>query len=305
MPHISNRSIRNGEDFQRIRDLLVTTHSISPPGFNWEVRRWDGMRFYNPSPDWDSALETRVQLWESSDDQLLGAVIDEGHGDTHLQVHPRYRHDIEEDMLAWAEEHLAPRGTEAGRPFTVAAFEYDRHRRLLLEKRGYEKLDAGGTFYLLRFGLQTMPERQIAESYRLRETRPGNVDDAQRIADLVNAAFNRDFHCAEEHLVFSSHAASFRHDLDLVAEAPDGSFAAYVGLPYDNANRYAIFEPVCTHPDHLRKGLAQTLMWEALRRAKALGAVIASTETGRAVAANRLYESIGFTETYEMSLWHR
>lgn len=208
-------------------------------------------------------------------------------------------------MFAWAEEHLARPVGGAGRQLEIGAFEYDRTRTLLLEKRGYEPSDDGGTFYLLRFGLRTMPEAQLANGYRLRETRPGCVVDAQRIADLLNDAFRRDFHNAEEYLVFASHSPCFRHDLDLVAEAPDGSFASYVGLPYDEQNRYGIFEPVCTHPDHRRKGLAQALMWEALRRARALGAVTASTATVRATAAHRLYESIGFTETYETRVWRR
>lgn len=302
-PTIRSRPLRDDLDIQRVRDLLVETHSISPPGFNWEVRRWDGWRYYNPTGEWDPTWESRVQLWETSDGRLVGAVNPEGTGDAHLQVHPHYRHFVEEEMLAWAEEHLARPVAGGGRQLAVAAFEYDRPRQLQLQKRGYEKLDAGGTFYLLRFGLQAMPDVQLADGYKMRETRPGSAADAQRLADLLNAAFRRDIHNAAEYLVFTENAPCFRHDLDLVAEAPDGSFASYVGLPYDEQNRYAIFEPVCTHPDHLQRGLAQALMWQALRRVQALGAVTASTETGRATAANRLYESIGFTETYEMSVW--
>jgi GNAT superfamily N-acetyltransferase len=305
MPHIRSRPLRDDGDVRRVRDLLVETHLINPPALNWEVRRWDGWRFYNPTPEWNPTWESSVRLWETNNGRLVGAVNAEGSGDAHLQVHPHYRPFIEEEMLAWAEEHLARPVAGAGRQLTIGVYEYDRPRKLLLEKRGYEKSDAGGTFYLLRFGLQTMPEVRLADGYQLRETRPGSAEDAQRIADLLNAAFGRDFHNAEEYMVFASHAPCFRHDLDLVAEAPDGSFACYVGLPYDEQNRYAIFEPVCTHPDHLRKGLAQALMWEALRRAQALGALTASTETGRAPAANRLYESIGFTETYEMRVWRR
>ena len=305
LPHIRSRPLRDDGDVRRVRDLLVETHSISAPGFNWGVRRWDGWRFYNSTAEWNPTWESCVQLWETSEGRLVGAVNPEGSGDAHLQVHPHYRHLIEEDMIAWAEECLAGPVAGAGRELSVAALEYDRPRKLHLENRGYEKLDDGGTFYLLRFGSDTMPEVQLAAGYRLRETRPGSVEDAQRLADLLNAAFQRDFHNAAEYLVFAKHARCFRHDLDLVAEAADGSFASYVGLPYDEQNRHAIFEPVCTHPDHLQQGLAQALMREALRRAQALGARTASTETGRATPANRLYESIGFTETYEVSMWRR
>lgn len=87
-PHIRNRPLRDNDDVRRVRDLLVETHSISPPGFNWEVRRWDGWRFYNPTAEWNPTWESRVQLWETSEGRVVGAVNPEGSGDAHLQVDP-------------------------------------------------------------------------------------------------------------------------------------------------------------------------------------------------------------------------
>jgi N-acetylglutamate synthase-like GNAT family acetyltransferase len=78
--------------------------------------------------------------------------------------------------------------------------------------------------------------------------------------------------------------------------APDGGFAAYIGIPYDEPNRYGIFEPVCTHPDHQRKGLARALMAEGLLRLRALGAVDVTVDTGDMAAANAFYTAMGFTE---------
>ena len=91
----------------------------------------------------------------------------------------------------------------------------------------------------------------------------------------------------------------------MVAEAPDGTFAAHVGVIYDEANRRALFEPVSTHPSHRRKGLAQALMFEGLHRAKALGAAEITVETGDAAPANALYNSIGFTEAYKGYAWRK
>jgi hypothetical protein len=54
VPKIHSRPLRD-DDVRGVRDLLVETHSISPPGFNWEVPRWDGLRLYNPTPDWEPA----------------------------------------------------------------------------------------------------------------------------------------------------------------------------------------------------------------------------------------------------------
>jgi len=61
--------------------------------------------------------------------------------------------------------------------------------------------------------------------------------------------------------------------LDLVAVAPDGTLAAYVGMPYDASNRLGSFEPVCTHPDHRRRRLACVLMLEGIRRLRSIGAI--------------------------------
>ena len=96
---------------------------------------------------------------------------------------------------------------------------------------------------------------------------------------------------------------SFRHDLNLVAEAGDGSFAAHVGLTLDEANGHGIVEPVCTHPGHRRHGLAQALILDGLRRLRDLGASTCSVETGDMEPANALYRSIGFTEEYRGHTW--
>jgi hypothetical protein len=49
-----------------------------------------------------------------------------------------------------------------------------------------------------------------------------------------------------------------------VAEASDGSFAAHVGLTLDEVNGHGIVEPVCTGPDHQRRGLARALILDGL-----------------------------------------
>ncbi len=179
----------------------------------------------------------------------------------------------------------------------------------------------------LRLGRQPLPAPQMAAGYTPRTTRPAdpmprqvedsglpnlfggfsgrNRDDCQRIADLLNAAFGRTFHNAAEYRNFTQHAPCFRRDLDLVAEAPDGTLAAYVGIPYDPVHRCGIFEPVCTHPDHRHLGLAQALMQEGLLRLRAIGAVAATVDTGNMTPANRLYDSLGFTEAYRGFAWRK
>jgi predicted N-acetyltransferase YhbS len=301
---ISRRLYEGEKDFWRVRRLLIDTTRITPIGFNWEVRRWDGKRFHNPDGELAEDFVTKIRLWED-EDRLVAVVHPEGSGDAQLQVHPDYRH-LEEEMIAWAEVNLAADGEGGARTLNLFVNDYDAGRRRLLAERGYAECAWGGVTRHLRLGRQPLATPQIAPGYTLRTTRSRqSLADSQAVADLLNAAFGRTSHTAQEIQVFTRLAPSFRPDLDLVAEAADGTLAAYVGIAYDPDNRLAIFEPVCTHPEHLRRGLARTLMQEGLLRLRALGAQDVIVGTGDMIPANRLYDSIGFTEAYRGHGWEK
>jgi GNAT superfamily N-acetyltransferase len=300
-----SKPFQTDEDFWRIRELLVETYPITPTGFNWDVRNWDGERFYNADPGLNPRWAARIRLWETETGQLIGAVHPEGEGDAHLQIHPDYR-SVEEQMIEWAESNLgAPTGEEGVSHLHLFVYEYDETRQLILEKRGYEKTASYGVRRRMELGSPLLPKLVLAAGYRMRNPDPDDRHDCQRIADLLNAAFNRDFHNAAEYQSFTQHAPSYRNDLDLVVEASDGSFAAYVGVPYDDINCSGIFEPVCTHPDHRRKGLARALMLEGLHRLQQLGASDVTVSTGEMVPANRLYEAVGFNQAFKANIWKK
>ena len=304
-PRITARLMQQDDDYTQMRHLLLDTVPITPIGFNWDMRRLDGKRFYNADLAANRLLQRPVQLWEAGDGRLAGYVVSESPGDAHLQVHPDFRY-LEVEMVAWAEANLAVVPQAGGaRELEIYVYEYDALRQQIFTARGYEKLSYGGMCRHMRLGAQPLPVPEVADGYTLRTTDPADLDDCQRIADLLNAAFGRDFHNAQEYQHFAQYAPCFRRDLDLVMVAPDGSFAAYIGVPYDDANRRGIFEPVCTHPDHQRKGLARALMFEGLHRLRAIGALDATVDTGDAVAANAFYTAMGFTEAYRGYAWRK
>jgi GNAT superfamily N-acetyltransferase len=291
------------DDFWRMYRLLVDTVPITPIGFNWDMRRLEGKRFYEDDPKRNRLLDRPVQLWEDGG-ELVAYVLSEGPGEAHLQVHPDYRF-LEAEMVAWAETALAAPGDDGRQQLHINACEYDALRQQLLAHRGFEQMPYGGMTRHLRLGKQPLPAPTVAAGYTFRTTDPSDLADCQRIADILNAAFGRTFHNALEYQNFTRLAPSFRRELDLVAVAPDGSFAAYVGIPYDEQNRRGIYEPVCTHPDHQRRGLARALMTEGLLRLRAMGAVDATVGTGDMVPANSLYTAMGFTEAYREVAWRK
>lgn len=300
---ITSRPFCDDADFWHVRDLLIDTYPLTPTGFNWEVRRWDGERFHNDDAALNPAWGHTVRLWETEDGRLVGVANSDYPTNISLQLHPDYR-DIEAEMIEWGEATFVAE-REGERRVEIMVFDYDAPRQRLLTARGYERTPYFWMARRMRFGNHALPTAEIAPGYTLRTTRPDDWDDCQRMADLLNAAFNRSIHHAKEYWNFCASSPSFRHDLNLVAEAPDGSFAAHAGVNWEPVNRYGIFEPVCTHPDHQRKGLARALMYEGTHRLKALGALDAYVDTGDMIPANALYDAVGFTEAYMGHFWRK
>ena len=96
----------------------------------------------------------------------------------------------------------------------------------------------------------------------------------------------------------------YRRDLDILAVAQDGEFAAFCTVWFDDITRTAVFEPVGTHPNHQKRGLGKAVMSEGLRRAHRLGATLA-TVSSYSTGAHALYESMGFTAVDILEPWIR
>lgn len=317
---ITHRPLRDERDFWRMRQLLIDAFPMTPIGFNWDVRHLDGQRFHTHRGDMSHLLRHPIELWEDGD-RLVAFVLVEGSHDANPQVHPDYRF-LEDELIAWSVVHLAapiagdPSADASSadassadapnrRQTTVYCYEYDALRQATLAAHGFARMEYGGMYRHLRLGCQPRPQVELAQGYTLRTTQPADAANCQRIADLLNAAFNRNFHTGQEFRNFTLGAPCYDPELDLVAVAPDGSFAAYVGIAYDEANQLGVFEPVCTHPDHQRKGLARALMNEGLLRLWDRGAVHATVDTGDMVAANALYTAMGFSEAYKGYVWKK
>jgi len=91
--------------------------------------------------------------------------------------------------------------------------------------------------------------------------------------------------------------ATYRGDLHILVEAPDGTMAASTIMWLDEANLTAEFEPVGTHPGYRRLGLGTAMLRHGMQLARDAGA------TGMTVAcygapgrqeARGLYYAAGF-----------
>ena len=302
---VASRSYGGNEDFLRIRDFLIATYGLTRTGLNWEIRRWEGWcgsRQAGHERTGERAWMGDVRMWETADGDLVGAAHPEDPGNAFLQVHPDFRH-LEDEMVVWAEERLAVPTEEGRRRVDVDVYDYDTQRQELLARRGFVRREDHG--YQRWWNADApVPEAAVADGYTVRSMRADDDRDRGRWLQASRAVFLH-HDTLEEYQARHAGMPSYRPDLHLAAEASDGSFAAFCGVTFDTVNKIAIFEPVGTHPDHRRKGLARALMCEGLGRVTALGAVRAVVGTHSGVAANRLYASVGFTECYAVRWWRK
>lgn len=91
----------------------------------------------------------------------------------------------------------------------------------------------------------------------------------------------------------------FRKDLSTVIKAPDGDYACYAGMWFDEENKYAYLEPLATVPEHRRMGLAAIALTEAMKKTKALGAKYCFGGTPD------FYITMGFETICNRQLWRK
>lgn len=137
-----------------------------------------------------------------------------------------------------------------------------------------------------------LPPTDLPAGYRIR-----SVEGAHEFAARVEAhrrAFptSRLTSTKYERMLDGPH---YRLEDDLVVVAPDGAFAAYAMAWWDPAGLVGEFEPVGTHPDHQRRGLARALLAEGTRRLFERGARVVQVYSDTTSApAEALYPTIGF-----------
>ena len=157
-----------------------------------------------------------------------------------------------------------------------------------LERNGFTgEKDGGGV--LIR-DLDSLDEPSLPSGYRL-----ATVDTPERItgrvethrlafapSDLTNRMYER-----------VRNRWPYRQELDQIAETGTGDVVAFCTAWIDEENATGLLEPVGTHPEHLRRGLASAVCQAALialRESGARTAQVAFTTP----QARKLYESLGF-----------
>ena len=214
-------------------------------------------------------------------------------------VHPGHRDDeVYDALLRWFE---GAAGDELDGGLDVQLLASDTRFGAALVRHGYAANPEAPYFeHRVRPLAEPVETTELPEGYVLRHV---GAEDVERRVEVHRAAFDPSKVTVKAYLALRE-LPPYRADLDVVVEAPDGSFAAYALAWLDEENGVGELEPVGTHPEHQKLGLGKAACLEACRRLRAAGAHDAVVYSLAGYHAGRLYEAAGF-ETVDRHIEYR
>jgi hypothetical protein len=190
-------------------------------------------------------MQDVVFVWETAEEEIVGMMNPEGKGEIYLHTHPEMRTpEVQEDMVTVAEEHLTTTGKNGQPRLRLLAGAHDTLRRDILIRRGYVR-SSGRECERRRSMSLPVTEVPIPKNYSVRSLR-GEEDLAAR-SFVSWRAFHpeepEDRHEGWEWYRNIQKAPLYRRDLDLVVVAPDGEFASFCTVWFDDVTLTGSFEP--------------------------------------------------------------
>jgi GNAT superfamily N-acetyltransferase len=301
-----HRAYQGDADLHRLLDALAQAHArhtatalMHPGDLIWEL-------FQTTHVDPHRAIE----LWESTDGSLVGfGLFEDGDFDTQcFMLASDQQLTFESEALLLARERARQAGAGALRTEILAS---EALRADLLIAEGFVPDEARVTSrgerntgtLRLRQPLDTESLQVESLDHSSGEAPPPPGFLVRSVGDEKEWAERVQLHqtvWASTRVTLEAYrqlraAPVYRPDLDLVAVASDGTFAAYTIVWYDPSSQLGEFEPVGTHPDFRHRGIGRAVTLEGLHRLRKLGARQALVSSSADNPASiRLYESVGF-----------
>jgi GNAT superfamily N-acetyltransferase len=299
------RNYRGEEDYWSIREFLREVSILNDRhDFAWDLLRWDYWRWHINENIFHFKLEDVITLWEAKG-RIVAMLNPDTTGEAFFQVHPTY-HGLEllHEMLDVAEQKLFKVKEDDRKELIAWVNADDLLHKDILTKCGYTRSKFKAEHMRRRSFSQPIPDSAPSNGYIVRAL--GDESELPARSWLSWKVFHPDEpdekYQGWEWYRNVQRVPIYRRDLDILAVAPGGEFAAFCTVWFDDITRTAVFEPVGTHPDHQKRGLGKAVMSEGLRRAQKLGATLA-TVSSYSKGAHALYDSMGFTEFDLLEPW--
>ncbi|MFW9903621.1 MAG: GNAT family N-acetyltransferase [Candidatus Thorarchaeota archaeon] len=291
-------------DFEASREFLKRIFEEEDSLLYWIPSRLENIKFGPCGTEYSDIDVAGLRIWED-DAKIVAMALPDSPTDYYIQTHPKYRF-LEKEIVCWIEFYV--RETKQKEDQTVKlniyVLETDNDRRTLLTSMGYKN---NGLWEYNRKLSHSLPisEYNLPDGFTIRNVR--GLDDYLQVKQVLASVFPHCSNMTEKLFETYTKASFYNKELDLVVVAPDGrNFVAFCTIRMDPLSKIAEFEPVGTLPDYRRLGLGKALLCKGLALLRiyhpkmvCIGGA-ATTE-----AANRLYDSIGFTDKVAVDQWQK
>lgn len=285
----SFRSYRD-EDYEAVCDFLIELNQKDKAHINWNWARFEWMMAH---PLFEKDTQDSIGLWWAQGRIVGAAIYDMYFGEAFCGALPEF-HGLYPEILEYAWRELKD---DAG--LGISIWEGSVRELEAAREQGFFPAPQGETVLHLKLGRPLSAE--LPDGFRLAELDP--AQEAYAFQWLLWQGFDHGTDREEferEDPIVPQIRRHLNPRLSLTCLAPNGEKAAYCCVWFHPQSDYAYVEPVCTVPAYRGKGLAKALLWEALNRARELGA-----KEAYVISDLKFYERLGFEKAKRYSFYWR
>jgi len=273
------------ENYNKIVEFLSVQRKLNENQL-WEAGRtnfWSGGLHGTKEKD-DPFFEENVHMWLDGD-QLVALTISEyGKDDMFIEIAVGYEALIT-DTLRWINEEWNNNYDKK----VIFCFDTDKDKIEAFEKGGFSF--QGPDEYKRIYRVNEMDyEYETPHGYTI-STFSDNPNYEGRV-NLSRNVFNNT--TTKEDILGLHQSNDYIKELEMIALSSEGEYSAYcIGWRYPGSVDTGYIEPVGTHSDHRRKGLASAIIKECFQRMSKMGIKEVVIATGASNEVSKyLYDSL-------------
>ena len=277
-------------DYEAVCDFLIELNRVDRTHINWNWARFEWMYEH---PEFDKDARDAIGLWLDGERVVGAAIYDMYFGEAFCGVLPEYA-ALYPEVLRYAYDALKD---DTG--LAIAIPDENLAEIETAKQAGFTAIEQTET--IMEIDLLTPLRAALPEGFTLFEPHP--VENAYELQWLFWQGFDHGEDRAEferEEQIAPQVRKHMRRELGIAAVDETGEYAAFCCLWYSEKTDYAYVEPVCTIPRHRGKGVAKALLYEALNRARALGA-----RKAYVISDMPFYEKLGFRKAFHFTFYRK
>lgn len=276
------------KDYEAVCNFLIELNRKDQNHINWNWGRFEWMADH---PEFDKSLMRSIGLWTDGEKVVGAAIYDMYFGEAFVGALPEYS-SLYPETLDYAYRRLKD---EKG--LGIAVCDTCADEISAAKSAGFTPTEQTET--VMSLDLNKELPADLPDGLHYMELAP--VKEPYAFQWLLWQGFDHGTDKAKfekQEQIIPRARPHLNPYLSVAVENADGEKTAYCCLWYSDKTDYAYVEPVCTIPAYRGKGIAKAVIYEALNRARALGA-----KKAYVLSDMPFYEKLGFKKDRQFTFY--